>query len=130
MWCSNLGPECFEKPLEIDLTGTGCLKSHLFEACGFLNNGPAQVGVVEFGVVLANELVFKSQCLNGVGHDLENHSTECVVVVMMMPPSDGQFHLGVLVEVHLLEFCSSVVFPADKSCLGGAKVPLHGVDGL
>ena len=81
-------------------------------------------------MVFANELVFKSQCLNGIGHDLENHSTESVVVVMMMPPSDGKLHLGVLVEVHLLEFCSPVVFSADKACFGGTKIPLHGVDGL
>ena len=130
MWSSDLGSESFEEPLEVDLTGTGSLKSHLLEACGFLNNGLAQVGVVELGMVLANEFVFKSQCLNGVGHDFENHSTKCVVVVMMMPPSDGQFHFGVLIEVDLFEFGSPVVFSADKACFCGSKIPLHGVDWL
>ena len=61
---------CFEQPVEVEVIV--CLGRELdfFEACGFLNHCPAQMRVVELGVILANESVFRGKGLDGVGESV------------------------------------------------------------
>ena len=67
--------------------------------------------------------------MDGGGHDLEDCRSESMVVVVMLPPSDCQFHFGVVVEVDLLQFGSSVVLSGVETCFCGPKVPLCWAEG-
>ena len=88
------------------------------EACGFLDDGPVQDGIIEGGVVFRRVVMFFGQCFWMCGTRGENNGDEFVIVLVVVPVSESKFTLAGYVKEELSEFGSSAVFSGDHAILG------------
>ena len=115
-------------PVESEVTLSGSLVvdgvsvmgrySDCFEASGFVDDGSVQDGIVESGVMFGRVVVFFGKCFWMCGTRGENNGDEFVVVVVMVPVSEGKFTLARDVKEELSEFGGSAVFSGDHAILG------------
>ena len=98
-----------EEAFEIEFVRQLGVETHRFKSRGPLKNKFPEIWVVEGGLVKGDERVFLSKGFDNSGMHGEDNCAVGVVVVVVMPPSDGEFTFDVSVAVDLFEFGSPVV---------------------
>ena len=81
------------------------------------DDGSVKNGVVESGCMQGSLCVLSGQAFWVCGGVSDGQGDIVVVIVVVMPESDGQFTLGEYVVQELSEFGSSVVFPDGEAIL-------------